>query len=459
MNIIIIMSDSFRYDHLGCYGNSWIETPNLDKLAAESVVFENAYPEGLPTVPVRTALFTGNYTLTNRFWQPLTPQDVTMAEVLDEYGYINSMITDLYHIFKPGMNFHRGFHEYQWIRGQEADAYKTRPHNVDLSRYIKQEMKGSYQIRILDQYFRNNVDRVTENDYSAAKVMREGAKWLDENKDVHEKFFLYLDCFDPHEPWDPPPEFAAKYTDPDYKGPWLIQPKGGPCDWMTKAELAHTKGLYAGEASFVDKQIGYLLNRIRELGLMEDSLILFLSDHGHPHGEHGKILKMDDILYSELIRIPLMVRFPGKAYAGKRIKSLVQVTDVLPTILDIIGCDSNNEFMQGKSFLPLITGAKDKIHEYVNIGFFNVDDRCIRDEEWSYIRRPDAKKCELYNLIEDPEEQRNLVSSNSQQAKKMENALARIFNVRHQKEHWQMMKYDVPELCEDRFPPLRRWLK
>ena len=103
MNIILIMSDSFRYDHLGCYGNDWIETPNIDGLARESVVFENAYPEGLPTLPVRTALFTGNYTLTNRFWQALTPQDVTMAEILDEHGYVSSMVTDLYHIFKPNM--------------------------------------------------------------------------------------------------------------------------------------------------------------------------------------------------------------------------------------------------------------------------------------------------------------------------------------------------------------------
>ena len=122
MNIIMIMSDSFRQDHLGCYGNDWIKTPNLDKLSGESVLFENAYCEGLPTLPVRTALFTGNYTLTNRFWQQLIPQDVTMAEILDEYGYLSAMITDTYHMFKPNMNFHRGFHVYRFIRGQESDA-------------------------------------------------------------------------------------------------------------------------------------------------------------------------------------------------------------------------------------------------------------------------------------------------------------------------------------------------
>ena len=111
-NIIMIMSDSLRYDHIGALGNDWIKTPNLDSLVSQSAVFENAYPEGLPTLPVRTALFTGNYTLTNRFWQGLVPQDVTLAEILDEHGYVNGLITDTYHLAKPNMNYHRGFHTF-----------------------------------------------------------------------------------------------------------------------------------------------------------------------------------------------------------------------------------------------------------------------------------------------------------------------------------------------------------
>ena len=165
MNIIIVILDSLRQDHLGCYGNSWIESPHIDRLASESVLFENAYPEGLPTLPVRTALFTGNYTLTNRFWKQLTPEDVSMAEILDEYGYVSSMITDTYHLFKPNMNYHRGFHEWQWIRGQEMDAYKSKPHSKDIKKYIKPEMEGDYIVRVLDQYLRNVADREKEEDY------------------------------------------------------------------------------------------------------------------------------------------------------------------------------------------------------------------------------------------------------------------------------------------------------
>ena len=459
MNIIMILSDSLRKDHLGCYGNRWIETPNIDRLASESVVFENAYPEGLPTLPVRTAIYTGNYTLTNRFWKQLTPEDVTMAELLDEYGFISTLITDTYHLFKPNMNYQRGFHEWQWIRGQEMDAYKTRPHSEDINQYIKPQMKGDYIIRILDQYFRNVADREKEEDYFVAKVMRQAAQWLEENHQVHDRFFLHVDCFDPHEPWDPPPSYAAEYTDPDYKGPKIIIPKGGPCDWMTEEELRFTRGLYAGEVSFVDKWVGHLLDKIRDLGLMENSLILFLSDHGHPLGEHGKILKMDDQLYSQLVRIPLMVRFPNAEYAGKRIKELVETVDILPTILDFLGHGQETNFMHGKSFLPLIRGEREKIHETVTMGFFSSDIRCIRDEEWSYIRKSNLQDCELYNLLEDPDDTINVIGKYPDKAKEMEKALAKIFRIRYQKEHWFQVKYDVPGLTEERFNPVRYWKK
>ncbi|MBW1962825.1 MAG: sulfatase [Deltaproteobacteria bacterium] len=459
MNIIMIMSDSFRQDHLGCYGNSWIETPNLDKLASESVLFKNAYCEGLPTLPVRTALFTGNYTLTNRFWQQLTPQDVSMAEILDEYNYLCAMVTDTYHMFKPNMNFHRGFHVWRFIRGQECDAYRSGPHGKNLNDYIKPEMLGTRYIRNLDQYLRNIRDREKEEDYFVAKVMREAVQWIENDRETGRPFFLYVDCFDPHEPWDPPEPFASKYTDPGYKGPKIIQPKFGPSDWMTEEELKNTRALYAGEVSFVDKWIGFLLDGIKNRGLMDESLIIFLSDHGHPHGDHGKILKATDQLYSELLRIPLMIRFPEAKNAGKRINCIVSVVDILPTVFDILGYRREIELMQGKSMLPLITGKTEKIHDYVTMGFFDSEDRCIRDERWSYIRRPEGRRCELYDLIEDPKESKNLIDQYPEKAKEMDDAIAKIYSCRLQKEHWAQLRYDVPGMCEKQFPPVRLWKK
>jgi len=362
-------------------------------------------------------------------------------------------------MFKPNMNFHRGFHVWRWIRGQEADAYESKPHQVDLNRYIKPEMKDSLIIRNLDQYFRNVQNRQKEEDYFVAQVMTEAAQWLTDNHEIRQPFFLYVDCFDPHEPWDPPPEFAAKYIDPNYKGPWIINPKFGPRDWMTDAELHHTRMLYAAEVTFVDKWVGYLIDRIRELGLMDNSIILFLSDHGHPHGDHGQMLKMVDNLYSELLRIPLMVRFPNKEYAGKRINALVSMVDIFPTIMETIGHPQEAEFVQGKSFIPLISGQAEKIHPYVTMGFFASEDRCLRDETWSYIRRSGDRENELYHLIDDPKETKNLVNEYLDTSKEMEEAIAKVFECRLQKEHMNQLWFDVPGLCEKRFPPVRYWKK
>ncbi len=459
MNIIMIMADSFRKDHIGAYGGTKIQTPNLDRLAAESVIFDQAYPEGLPTLPVRTAMFTGNYTLTNRFWQGLTPQDYTLSEVLDEYDYTNIMITDTYHMFKPNMNFHRGFHEWQWIRGQESDAYKTRPHSQDLDRYLKPEMYGDQMVRIVDQYLRNVEGRKGEEDYFSAKVMGQAIEWLDENQDLGNPFFLYVDSFDPHEPWDAPPRFVEKYTDPNYQGNWIFSPKGGENNWLTPEELEHTRNLYAAEAAFVDEQIGKLLDKIRELGLMENSLIIFLADHGHPLGEHGKMLKMVDQLYSPLLCIPLMFRMPGAEMAGKRIDALVQTVDLFPTIMDFLGFERENEFLQGKSLLPLIKGTSDKVREYATMGFFSSEERCLRDQKWSYIRTLSGSTNELYDLVTDPEETKNLCDELPEKAAEMEEALARTLKVRWQKEHGLQNRFDVPGKCDKRFPPLRYWKK
>jgi arylsulfatase A-like enzyme len=453
------MSDSFRRDYIGAYGGDRIQTPNLDRLAKESVVFDHAYPEGLPTLPVRTAVFTGNWTLTNRFWQGLSPQDVTMAEILDEYDYTNAMFTDVYHMMKPNMNYHRGFHEWQWVRGQEADTYKTRPHSQNLDRYLKPEMYSDMMVRIVDQYLRNVEGRSGEDDFFAAKVMNEAIGWLDENANAHKPFFLYVDCFDPHEPWDAPPEYVAKHVDPDYQGPWIFSPKGGDFQWLNPEELNHCRNLYAAEAEFVDRQIGRLLDKIRELGLMDNSLIVFMSDHGHPLGEHGKMLKMVDLLYSPLLRIPLFFRFPGGEHGGRRVPAMVQTVDILPTLLDAIGQSQENDYFHGQSLLPLITGQAQSIRKYAAMGFFSSEERCLRDQRYSYIRTQEGIANELYDLENDPDEQHNLIDEMRDKAEEMDRYLARIFRVRLQKEHGIQMRFDVPGKCERRFGPLRYWKK
>jgi len=371
MNVIMIVSDSFRYDNLTCYGNTTIETPNLDKFAESAVIFENAYPDGLPTMPVRASLFTGNYSLTNRFWDGLMPTDVSMPEILDEYDFVNALITDTYHYFKPNMNYHRGFHHWDWIRGQESDSWITKKHNRDWNKYAKPEMKNTMFIKLLDQYFRNVAHYEKEEDWTTAQVFTKAANWLEDMKDDGRSMLLVAECFDPHEPWEAPPKYIEKYVDPAYQGPWIIHPKMGERDWLSDEELTHLRNLYASEVTFVDHWIGHLLERIEKLGLMDNSLILFLSDHGHPLADHGVLLKRVDQLYCELVRVPLLVRFPKGEFGGKRIKSLVNMVDIMPSIMDFLGYSIECEYVQGKSFMPLVRGEVEKLHEHSVIGFFN----------------------------------------------------------------------------------------
>jgi hypothetical protein len=127
--------------------------------------------------------------------------------------------------------------------------------------------------------------------------------------------------------------------------------------------------------------------------------------------------------------------------------------------LDILEFQPELEYMQGKSAWPLITGKIEKIHDYVTMGFFDTEDRCIRDEEWSYIRRPSGQKSELYNLIDDPKETNNLFDKHAQKVNDMEALIARVFDCRLQKESWIQLSYNIPGICEEKFRPKRIWKK
>ena len=156
MNVIVIMLDSLRPDHLGFYGNEWIKTPNLDRFAEESTVFERAYAEGLPTLPVRTALFTGMYTLMRRGWQHLEPEDVTLAEVLWSRGYDSALISDTAPMHWPGMAYERGFDHVEFIRGQLTDPYVSDSKiRIDLSKWSRKNYLTDKDREDFVQYLKN----------------------------------------------------------------------------------------------------------------------------------------------------------------------------------------------------------------------------------------------------------------------------------------------------------------
>lgn len=433
MNLVFIMLDSLRQDHISLYneekpvfdGVPPCKTPNIDKFAKECVVFDNVYPEGLPTIPVRTELMTGQQTLPYRPWQPLTNEDITIAEILRTEGCICGLVSDTYHYRAPGMNFHRGFHSYRWIRGQEYDPYTSWEPKRDINGYVNENYTSEWKARIA-QFLSNTDDMQEEDKRFTAQVVAQSVEWLKKSR-KHKKIFLWIDSFDPHEPWDPPKRFDT-YTDPSYRGPRLIMPMGGLASkWATLEQIKYIQGLYAGEASFVDYCLGPLFETLEELGYFDDSLIILTADHGHPLCDHGKFLKGSDRMYSELLKVPFLVRFPKGEYGRRRIEALIQFQDILPTILDIIGFKNNTSSMHGKSFYPVIKGDTDSHRNGVIIGYYEGIDRCIRDLHWSYIQRPEGEPDELYNLDKDPKERENLIDKYPEEAVRLSSIFGSYF--------------------------------
>lgn len=446
MNIIVIITDSLRVDHVGCYG-SHVKTPNIDRLATEGSKFLHAYSENLPTMPTRRGWWTGKYHFHEAGWQPFTPDDYLMAEILWDQGYTSAFVTDVYHMHKPVYNCGRGFDTTVFIRGQEYDPWIVDPKikvNVDESPIHRLRGGGGREGDNLwkerfEQYLKNCSVRKTEEDYYVARVAKEAIHWLEYvTKKQKDNLFLWVDMFDPHEPWDPPAPYNRMYTDPNYKGPDLVDPVPGDVEgYLTPAEVQNTKNLYAGEVTFVDKWVGVLLDRIRELGLYDNSLIMHSTDHGEPFGEHGYIRKARPRNYEELIHIPWIIRHPDGIGAGKEIDAIVQTVDMLPTVLESVGIKSdkltlkftepdqssksNNIFPQdlvtrqkrqvlgGCNLLPLMAGKVEDVRDLAFGGHHNRE-WYARNKEWTYLLPIDGSRPpELYHRPTDKMELNNVI--------------------------------------------------
>jgi arylsulfatase A-like enzyme len=433
MNVVLILLDSLRADHVGCYGygptaEGWLcRTPAMDALAAESVRFTKAFPEALPTIPVRRAVHTGRRTFPFRDWVPqkgdtvraygwqrIPEEQVTLAETLQASGYTTAFVTDAYHQFKPSMNFHRGFDQWHWVRGQERDPDGSLAPVSDeaVERHMTARVKPtSTGLRALvKQYLANARARRHEEDWQAPKVFLTAMRWLEENTSgarngaaLARPFFLTIDSFDPHEPWDPPRYYTDLY-DPGYAGVEQINPQYGSSDYLDPPELRHMRALYAGEVTMTDRWLGYFVDHLRASGRLDDTLLIVTADHGHQLGEHGLTGKISWGMHPELMDVPLIVRRPGAAGAGTTSDAFVQGHDLAPTILGALGVRPVVP-MDGLDVLGGDTGRA-----YVTCGFN--DYVWCRDRRWVYIARNDGEDVKLYDVVADPDHRQDVAASN-----------------------------------------------
>jgi arylsulfatase A-like enzyme len=421
-NAIVLCADTFRADYLGCYGNPWIKTPYLDQLAAEGIVFEDCYAEALPTIPARKAYLTGrplfphwerrpfkaDHLSRQPGWHPLDEHEITLPEILAPVGFVTGLVADTYHLFKPGMNFARGFSSWQHVRGQEADPFRSGPRSalpalaapytgldgVDLQRSSLPRGGGARQ------YLLNQAGRHAEEDYLVAKVMRTAAAWLEDNVDGP-PFCLWVDCFDPHEPWDPPRAYADLY-DPEFEGPEPVFALHQRWNELSPDRQRRAKALYAGEVSLVDRWIGFLLHRVSELGIAGETAILFTTDHGTILGEHGRLHKAPETLIAPETRLPLIVKLPAGRHAGRRVSGFLQSYDLLPTLLETLGVPAP-PYVIGRSALALLDGDT-RLHDHV-VSAYN-DHVSWRTERWNLIAPYEGGKVggipRLFDLASDP---------------------------------------------------------
>lgn len=441
MNLLVLSTDTWRADYIGCYGNDEVQTPNLDRLAAEGVLFENAFAEGLPTLNARRVYFTGRHLFPEwevkehkgdelgrqPGWHAFSEEDVTLAEVLQARGYTTALVSDVYHMFKPTGNYHRGFDSWRWIRGQEQDRYVTGPRDrVDFAPYVK---PGTYERRRfqgLEQYLLNILHRQSEDDFFTAQVLGAAIQWLRDNT-ANEPFFLWADCFDPHEPWDPPRRFADLYC-PDYEGPELIWPTGKR-DSFTDAEWRRIRSLYMGEITFLDLWIGRVLDTLEEVGIADRTVVAFTSDHGTLMGEQGLLRKRHEVLIQGETRLPLIVRTPDGPHAGKRVPAFVQAHDFMPTWLHLLG-ETPPATVTGQNAWPLVTGEQESLHDYAVTAYGSY--ASVRDREWNYVKRV-SPLCsgekdigpQLYHVASDPLEETNVFDQQPQIEERMEARLER----------------------------------
>ena len=429
MNIIVIVLDSLRVDHVGCYGSK-VKTPNIDKLAAEAAVFENAYSENLPTMPCRAAWWTGRHFFTQRGWQPFEVRDALLAEILSVRGFTSALITDTYHMHRRGYNCGRGFDTTWFIRGQEYDPWiidESTPVDLTKCHRLRGDESDDIWKPRFAQYLRNASTFKTEENHFVAKVMTQAGRWLEQVSE-HQKddLFLWIDSFSPHEPWDPPQPYRSMY-DPDYTGQELIDPVPGPAKgYLTKEELHHTKCLYAGVVTLVDKWVGALLDRLRDLGLYDNSLIMVTSDHGEPFGEHGTVRKGRPECYEELAHIPWIIRHPDGLGGGTRIPAFVQPPDMMPTLFDMLGFDVEYPstswgpkaakpeplLFTGESLEPLLKFERESLRDFA-VSAYHGKQWAIRTAEWSYLLPLiEGKNPELYNRKSDLAETNNVAEDN-----------------------------------------------
>jgi len=396
-NIIFIMVDTLRYDHLGCYGYHKKDiSPHLDKLCKDSIQFSNAYSQCCFTAPSVASMFTSCYPSTHNLLSHFPPSDnldesfQTMAEILQKNDYHTAAIVAHPYIINSKKGLTQGFKEWYAFLGEKL---------------VKDEK----------QLYEELAPNEHPKGYGYGKPMTEFViHWLDDHRQKSkEKFFLYIHYMDVHSPYDTVPENITF----GYEGPLTLKAKKqniGTFADISEKDLSYLINLYDYEITYVDDCVGKILNKLNKIDKYRNTMIIFVSDHGDGFKEHG-YLQHRAFLYNDLIKIPLIIKLPHEKYKNTVIDQYVQHIDLLPTLADFLSIEDRNFKFQGNSLLPLISGIVDP---YKNRLIFSEVNRkqyedgtfiSIISNPWKLIYNPKKTIFKLFNMATDKKELYNII--------------------------------------------------
>ena len=372
-NAVVVLLDSLNRHLLRCYGGREFDTPNIDRFARRALRFERHYAGSLPCMPARHDILCGALDFLWKPWGSIELWEEAISYHLRAAGVATMLVSDHPHLFETGgENYHTDFHAWEYVRGSENDPWRmvSDPSAVGAPEIPEaRTAPGARPYDISRTWFRE------EADFPGPKTMATAAHWLEHNARSHERFLLFVDEFDPHEPFDTPEPWASRY-DPDWEGPKLIWPPYavGPLrrGELSPAEARQIRACYGAGLAMIDHWFGKLLDVLEAQGLDDETMVVLCTDHGHYLGEEtvdGKDIwgKPGVPLYEPLGHTPLLISWPGRP-AGS-CDALTTNVDLCATLADLFGVELAHR-THGRSLIPLLLGEATQVREWALAGIF-----------------------------------------------------------------------------------------
>jgi arylsulfatase A-like enzyme len=417
-NVVVVLLDSLNRHMLGSYGGTEFATPHLDRFAARSTRFTRHVTGSLPCMPARHDILCGSLDFLWRPWGSIELWDRPITADLRDVGVTTMLVTDHPHLFETGgENYHTDFGGWDYVRGHEGDPWKTwldpswvgvpAPPALEGGWWLQRRF-GALAPHIDRGYDRTRTHFRTEADFPGPKTMSAATQWL---ADAHAAgpaagpWMLFVDEFDPHEPFDTPPEWTSMYEDEPWAGERLIWPPyvvgGRSAGLLSEAECRHIRANYGAKLSMIDHWFGRLLDQLDATGAWDDTAVIVCTDHGHYLGDErpdatgtrvdlwGKPMVPQ---FEPLGHTPLLVHWPG-VEGGGTCDALTTNVDLHATLADAFGVTPRHT-THGRSIVPLLTGGATSIRDWAIGGVFGNWVQ-VTDGRRKYARAPEVDNLPL----------------------------------------------------------------